>query len=426
MQSAPGTYPTMLLDLSPVSLWDRDIITWCQQLKEVSPDLPERLESPPQQAQEHTQEPASHLGDGQKSVHDDFAFNMTAFEAKPPVLEPGQSAVANSQADPFAFDATAFGTGATSATEKDPYAFDASQFGQEPGLEFKEKPQSLSQPAADPFAFDASAFGMGAQVEKDPYAFDAAQFGQQSEAKEKPGSSVSNAADPFAFDASAFQPPSQPDRAAAGDPFAFNMEAFQDQPETAHESAQPKAHQSRDPFAFDMGAFEPPHSKAGVASDEDMPMKGRGRIQQPQAPASICSTDLRSSAAEPYQQPVKEHHQPRVTRQSSAPVSKKQPKAVFQPLTPAQLSELRERLLPKSTGDASDTSNSDSVSEEQSPGKANGANGCCMDREVMEEVVRVAKTVTSGLPASIADASAFDNAAQHAASSFQVLSSCLP
>ena len=202
----------------------------------------------------------------------------------------------------------------------DPFAFDAGAFGMDSmDNEDQEKHQSQSaQPAggADPFAFDAGAFGMveeqeedeaqplPAQAAKDPFAFDAGAFGisdvqpeeeDMEEEEQKPSKPAGVPADPFAFDPGAFgfsgeEQPQQPHQvttpaaasasaavsAAATDPCAFNAFGFNSVPEEEEEEPQVAPAEeattpaAADPYAFDAGAFGMGASPApDQASEED-------------------------------------------------------------------------------------------------------------------------------------------------------------
>ena len=177
----------------------------------------------------------------------------------------------------------------SSPAPADPYAFDAGAFGMDDNAD-KEEEEHQAQPAAaaDPFASDAGAFDMGQQEEKaeeeqqaqpaaapDPYAFDAGAFGMAHEEKQEEGEA---------------QP--QPAQATAADPYAFDAGAFgmssaqPEEDEGEDESAsQPAAAPAADPFAFDPGAF-------GFSGEE--------QPQQPQQASASVSAAASATASDPF------------------------------------------------------------------------------------------------------------------------------
>lgn len=160
----------------------------------------------------------------------------------------------------------------------DPYAFNADAFGMASGAGDEQEEQQAQPAAKDPFAFDAGAFGMDSGINaeqeeeqaqpqaaaKDTYAFDAGAFGtgqDQEEEEEQPQQPQAPSSDPFAFDAAAFgMSTSQPEE-----------DAGEDEEEVVR-GVQPNAAAAADPFAFDPGAFgfsgeeQPQHAAAATAS----------------------------------------------------------------------------------------------------------------------------------------------------------------
>lgn len=241
--------------------------------------------------------------------------------ALPPASTPKQPPRGRSKpsADPYAFDASAFGMGTMAEEEQeeqpqpaggaDPYAFDATAFGGDQGQADDEAQLPPAQATKDPYAFDAGAFGFADSADEpqqpappatapDPFAFDAGAFdfgtpGVQPDQEEQqdgedgrnPSKPAAVPADPFAFDPGAFgfsgeEQPHQPHQATAPaaqsasatasadavDPFAFNAEAFGFNTvpgEEEEQEAQPEvapAEEARtaaaaDPYAFDASAF---------------------------------------------------------------------------------------------------------------------------------------------------------------------------
>ena len=363
-------------------------------------------------------------GNASKQLHDSDGKMTEARGSRAINGKQSKPAEAAKASDPFAFDLSAFGMGSNTGAAEDPYAFNASQSGQqkeEEGVE--EEPPSKPPAEADPFAFDLSAFGMGAPPvqEEDPYAFDPASFGEApaSEATEKPQSKREASSDPFAFDPSAFGEAGATAPKPAEDPFAVNMDAFGDSYASQSAPQQPPS-QNADPFAFDMSAFEQPGQTQGAAEDSD-PKKtakqaSQGCQQHPSASKAIAHDDLGSSEKEK-------------SKRWKQNFFTKEPKILFQPLSVLELAELKEVLLPPLDADSSEEQSSMSESgEEEQMQKGNVLIGG-LRRESAEQVLKIATVVAVGLPGSIADATALDNAAQRAACSIQVdsvLGQCQP
>ena len=190
--------------------------------------------------------------------------------------------------------------------------------------ELKRLPQSMPV-SADPFAFNAGAFGMGNTADEeqeeqeapsvqpaagaDPFAFNAGAFGMSQEQEEEAAQppSAQAAKDPFAFDAGTFgfadegnteqpQHPAPKPAAASIDPYAFDTGAFgmtNLQPAEENGDAEPSAAKPAgappDPFAFDPGAFG--------FSGEEMPQQP---IQTSPSVAASASATASAAAADPF------------------------------------------------------------------------------------------------------------------------------
>lgn len=353
-----------LLDVHPTSLWDPELRSWCQQIKE-TPRISQ--EEAPDTLQPHEGDSGQQLPEesvrNQDTATDDFAFDMSAFQ--PAASKPGP--------DAFAFDAGAFEEESGNLSQRDPYAFDPSSFSRQPTTAAADAPQLQEDShEADPFAFYASAF----EAKADP------------ESTTKPSQ-----ADPFAFDMEAFQEPGFPEPSAATQT------------------------QSADPFAFDMSAFDAsPH---GGAAEEDKPMKS---ATTPQRIRSATEPEPKGrERSSPKAQAIKKAPQrvedASVSKPPRGPISfQKRPKAAFQPLSATELAALEELLQPeKLSGSQSSGSSSEAESE---PDLAQQQGG--IPQVAAEHIVWIAKAVSNGVPGSLAETPALDHAGQMAACGFQV------
>ena len=405
MQDKASMMPTKPADAQPASLWDSNLLEWCQQLKQHEADLVSNEdegsihESPGTKPAESIAKlrgaalTESELDSRQPEDADVNTAAGTASEAASG--KRGNATEAATPSDPFAFDLGAFDMGGNAEAAEDPYAFDSSKFGQpnegekEEQSVGREKPKS--QPEADPFAFDPSAFEIS-----------------------KPQSKSQAAADPFAFDPSAFEEATAPTEKAADDPFAFNMEAFRDDSEAQAAAPQQPSHQDADPFAFDMSAFGQPDQMQGVAEEAH-----GGKPKSQEQPYSVPNP-AKGSATEI--DPASEDKQKQQRSKSWKPhVFTKEPKQVFQALIASEVAALKKVLLPPiDAGSSEEQSSSDEAAEEGHKQEQRAPFVAGLSRESAEQVLKLAGVVASGLPDSIADASTLDKAAQSAGSSIQV------
>lgn len=313
--------------------------------------------------QSPTPAPKEHPQAGSKSSADPYAFDASAFGmGTMGDEEQGEEPQPAGAADPYAFDPTAFGGNQEQAEEddtqpspvqasKDPYAFDAGAFGFDDSAA---EPHEPAPPAAasDPFAFDAGAFGFGMPEEQE----------EEEEGEEhSPSKPAAVPADPFAFDPGAFgfsgeEQPQQPHldttstatsasataSAAATDPFAFNAEAFgfNTVPEEEEQETQPEVAPAEeattaaaaDPYAFDAGAFgidvSPEPDQA--SREEDKPLTPPQGRQDPYA-FDAAAFGTTSPSAPPQQG---DYPKSSTTKRPPTPVNKSTA-STSQPKTPA-------------------------------------------------------------------------------------------
>lgn len=193
--------------------------------------------------------------------------------------------------DPFAFDASAFGTGASAgeAQSREPMP-----------------PQPSAAAAsshADPFAFDMGAFGMASEPEPPSSADTQLQDSIPDPAAPAlaPVRMPAAAQDPYAFDMGAFGMGGLSAVSAGGEAASITpAEAAHDQggeAETAQEGGPAKPAIHADPYAFDMGSFgmsvdlpEPPKSSGMIAqnSGAHSSSPAADEAEQPRVPAALA------------------------------------------------------------------------------------------------------------------------------------------
>ncbi len=313
--------------LSSVSMPSKHMLTWAQQIAQAaqhdsassmasraqSQGTPSDLPADSLQAREQHEEPSgahastqgsqgTSAGDRDPFAYDGSAFGMGASERDVPVpSEPEQAAApASSQADPFAFDMGAFGM----ASEPEPPLLAASQ-PQDPTpvtAASAAAPEQAPAAAQDPYAFDMGAFGMGAmstapadeEARSSAPARAANDPGSKAEAAQDSGpAKAATHADPYAFDMGAFGMAAHPPQ----EPVDSSLQAQAS--EAQHPSSAVHQHESAaapaapaDPFAFNMGAF----GMSGMtAAEETAEPVNRGKDQssavRPAEPAPEAAAD---------------------------------------------------------------------------------------------------------------------------------------
>lgn len=404
------------------------LMGWCERIKEAVGKVTEVSESDPAN-------PASELEVTLKNGEDEVSLGQNT-AGQDDLEQPAESVLVQA-ADPFAFDMSAFDAAPpqqhsqAGVCSADPLAFDMSAFGEVP----QPKTQQPAVVPSDPFAFDMSAFGEAPalnpsiSVVADPFAFDASAF----ESSTQPADSIK---DPYAFSMDAFS--QGPDSASEGtgsqavqaqskDPFAFDMSAFRaDQPggKTAAESGK-AAEQSlqNNPFAFSMSAFEPaalvPDSFPDAHLKAQQPAAIRTNMDQPPHPCSLQPGTPPRTIAE--RRPVATGSSKSAGKQGNvlqtSSVYSKPSKEAFQPLSVAEVSELRHLLL-----ESNEPPNDDDKDAEEM-GKEDEGDALPSRRLALvtaEDALKIAEIVASGLPDSIIDATALDYAGQRAAANIQV------
>lgn len=280
-----------------------------QQRKESSDSAAQQAHQPPTSAQSQRQASPT------TAPADPYAFNADAFGmASEAGNEQEEQQAQPAAKDPFAFDAGAFGVDSgvnaeqeeeqaqPQAAAKDPYPFDAGAFGTgQDQEEEEEQPQQPQAPSSDPFAFDAAAFGMSTSQPEE----DAGEDEEEVEQRAQPAATAA-AADPFAFDPGAFGfsgeeqpqhaaattasvPASASASTAATDPYAFNPDSFgfggqPAEPQSGHEEEM--ADQSRPEVApaeastSDPFAFNPSAFGMGAIPEPDQKSFGEGEPAQ--------------------------------------------------------------------------------------------------------------------------------------------------
>lgn len=397
----------MPADIQPATLWDSRLMHWCQQLKQFEAELV-----------------SNEKGGNRDGSTPNLDLDARAHQEASRTDNESRQA-----ADPFAFDLSAFGTEGNAGPAEDPYAFDPSDFGQQQPEEDRtaprEEPKNRAQAQQDPFAFDPGAFGISTAPaqEQDPYAFDPSSFGEQPgpEATEKLHSKQEAAADPFAFDPSAFGETAAPVSQPAEDPFAFDMDAFGDGASTSA-APQQRPSQDADPFAFDMTAFGQPDQMQRAAEEEKNQASRTTSTERPQSkPQQNIIQRGQPSSREPTSQADVGSRAQLESKRQKPNIFSKEPRMVFQALTVSELAALKEVLLPALDTDSSDDqSSSNEAAEEGHKQEEKSQLVAGLSRESAEQVIKLAEVVAVGMPGSIADSSALDNAGQRAATAVQV------
>ncbi|CAL5224911.1 g7676 [Coccomyxa viridis] len=305
---------------SGVSMPSKHMLTWAQEIARAAqkdsvssiardaqaqgtPSVPPADSLQAHKQPEHPSEAhASAQGSqGNSGNRDSFAFDASAFgmgasEGEVPApSEPKQAAASvSSQADPFAFSMGAFGM---TLDLEPPLSADSQPQDSMPGTaESAAAPEEPPAAAKDPYAFEMGAFGMGAM---------SASAAEEAESRDLVGAADDQGGTAEAAQSSA---PAQP--ATHADPYTFDMGAFgmekahpSEQPtgdslqaqalEAQHTSSAAEQHDSiaapaaqADAFAFDMGAF------------------GMSGMTAPEGPSDLSSTVEDQSSAEGPAEPA--------------------------------------------------------------------------------------------------------------------------